>query len=116
MGSEECVIISSCDRGGDPQSKEMENRDRNLAAAEGSRGQLSDGKDAWLPAVALVQWVEAAHRVGGTGGKSLQEMQKTLKLGTFKWERMFKCVEFDSREGSQRETFPEAGKNEGCHI
>lgn len=64
----------------------------------------------------LVQWVEAAHRVGGTGGKNLQEMHKTLKLGTFKRERMFQCVEVDFREASQKETFTEAGKNEGCHI
>lgn len=72
--------------------------------------------EARLPAVGLVQWVGAAHRVGGTGGKNLQKMHKTLKLGTFERERMCKCVEVDSREGSQRETFIEVGKNEGCHT
>lgn len=40
------MIISSRDRGGDPKSKEMETWDKNLAGAEGNRGQLSDGKDA----------------------------------------------------------------------
>lgn len=46
MGSEECVIISSHDRGGDTKSKEIETWDGNLAGAEGSRDQLSVGKDA----------------------------------------------------------------------
>lgn len=54
--------------------------------------------------------------MGGTGGKNLQKMHKTLKLGTFKPERMCKCVEVDSREESQREAFIEVGKNEGCRI
>lgn len=62
--------------------------------------------------MALVQWMEAVHRAGGAVEESFQEMHMTLKLGTFKWERMFKHAEVDSREALQREYFTEAGRNE----
>lgn len=65
MGSEGCALISSHDRGGDPKSKEMENRDGNLAGAEGSRGQLSDGKDAWKQGCLLWAWFSGLEQPTG---------------------------------------------------
>lgn len=51
---------------------------------------------------AIVQWVEAVHRADGAREESFWDMHKTFKLGTFKQERMFKCVTVDFREASHR--------------